>query len=53
MGRLTDKILGTREQREHNARFNNGDTDPDSDEFVASNDQADDAEKDLRKPRRG
>lgn len=53
MGRFTDMILGTPEQREHNARFNNGDTDPEGDEFVASNDQADDAEKAAKKSLRG
>lgn len=53
MGRITDKILGTREQREHNARFNNKATDPDSPEYLASHDQVVAAEKAAEKPRRG
>lgn len=54
MGRLTNLILGTPEQREHNARFNHRDTDPDSPQYLASHDRvvkAEGAAKD--KPQRG
>ena len=45
MGRFTNFVLGTPEQREHNARFNNADTDPDSAEYLKSHDRAVAAEK--------
>jgi len=45
VGRFTNIILGTPEQREHNARFNHPDTDPDSAEYLASHDRVIAAEK--------
>jgi hypothetical protein len=39
MGRFSNFVLGTPEQRDHNARFNNRDTDPNSDEYLASHDR--------------
>jgi hypothetical protein len=39
MGRFSNFVLGSPEQREHNARFNSPDTDPDSDEYLASHDR--------------
>ncbi|WP_405673204.1 hypothetical protein [Streptomyces sp. NBC_01530] len=39
MGKLGNFFLGTPEQREHNARFNHPDTDPDSDAYLASHDR--------------
>lgn len=39
-------------QREHNARFNHADGDPDSDEFIASNDQVIAAENAAKAARR-
>ena len=39
MGLFSNKIVGTPEQREHNARFNNPDTDPDGPEYLASHDR--------------
>ncbi|MFI1485731.1 hypothetical protein [Streptomyces sp. NPDC020747] len=54
MGRIANKILGTPEQREHNARFNNKNTDPDSDEYLASHDRVVAAEGAAKeKPQRG
>lgn len=54
MGRLANLILGTPEQREHNARFNNRDTDPDSDEYLAPHDRVVAAEGAAREePQRG
>ncbi|MFH8751093.1 hypothetical protein ACH4GK_31870 [Streptomyces rimosus] len=38
---------------EHNARFNNADTDPNSEEFVASNDAVADAARRVSWLRRG
>lgn len=52
MGRFSNFVLGTPEQREHNARFNNPDTDPDSSEYLASHDRvvaAEQARKASRK----
>jgi hypothetical protein len=46
---LRDKIFGTPEQQEHNARFNNRDTDPDSEEYLASHDRVIAAEKTAKK----
>jgi hypothetical protein len=40
MGRISNFVLGTPEQRDHNARFNNPDTDPNSAEYLASHDRA-------------
>lgn len=48
MGKFSDFLFGTEEQREHNAEFNNGDTDPDSDEYLASHDRVRDAADDKR-----
>lgn len=45
MGKFSDFLLGTEEQREHNARFNHPDTDPDSDEYLASHDRVVETEK--------
>lgn len=45
MGKLSNFFLGTPEQREHNARFNHADTDPDSAEYLASHDRVIAAEK--------
>lgn len=45
MGKLSDFFLGSEEQREHNATFNNRDTDPNSDEYLASHDRVIAAEK--------
>lgn len=45
MGWLSSKISGTPEQWEHNARFNNPDTDPDSDDYLESHDRVIAAEK--------
>ncbi len=39
MGRIANLILGTPEQREHNARFNHPDTDPNSADYLASHDR--------------
>ncbi|HEY9370393.1 hypothetical protein [Streptomyces sp.] len=39
-------------RREHNSRFNNKNTDPDSPEFLASHDRVVKAEKDAKKSRR-
>lgn len=52
MGWLTNKIVGTPERREHNARFNNRDTNPDSAEYLASHDRVVAAEKAGKKNRR-
>ena len=52
MGWLSNKIVGTPEQREHNARFNNRDTDPDSAEYLASHDRVIEAEQDSTNNRR-
>ncbi|MGW0537829.1 hypothetical protein [Streptomyces sp. NPDC003032] len=49
---LIDKILGSPEQREHNAEFNNKDTDPNSDEYLASHDRVVAAEKAEKQERR-
>lgn len=46
MGRFSNFVLGTPEQREHNARFNHRDVDPDSDEYLASHDRVVLAESD-------
>lgn len=40
-------------KREHNARFNNSSTDPDSDEFIQSNDSVSDAAQKVGWLRRG
>ncbi|MGW4493788.1 hypothetical protein [Streptomyces sp. NPDC004376] len=40
MGKLGNFFLGTPEQREHNARFNHPDTDPNSPDYLDSNDRA-------------
>jgi len=40
-------------RRQHNSRFNNKNTDPDSPEYLASHDQVVAAEKAARKSRRG
>ncbi|WP_159393248.1 hypothetical protein [Streptomyces rimosus] len=40
-------------QAEHNRRFNNADTDPDSDEYLASNDAVADAARRVSWLRRG
>lgn len=45
MGKISNFILGTPEQREHNDRFNNPDTDPDGDEYLTSHDRVIAAEK--------
>jgi hypothetical protein len=45
MSWLSNKIIGTPEQREHNARFNHPDTDPDSQEYLESHDRVIAAEK--------
>lgn len=45
MGKASDFFFGSPEQREHNARFNNPDTDPDSGEYLASHDRVVEAEK--------
>jgi hypothetical protein len=45
MGRLSNLILGTPEQRDHNARFNTPDTDPNSAEYLASHDRVIAAQK--------
>jgi hypothetical protein len=52
MGRVSNFVLGTPEQREHNARFNHRDTDPDSAEYLASHDRVVAAEQD-RKSKKG
>ena len=52
MGRISNFVLGTPEQREHNARFNNADTDPNSAEYLASHDRVVAAEQD-RKSKKG
>lgn len=49
MGWLSDKTFGTSEQQEHNARFNNPDTDPDSPEYLESHDRVIAAEKNNKK----
>ncbi|MFD6432837.1 hypothetical protein [Streptomyces venezuelae] len=49
MGKLTEFLFGTKEQREHNATFNRGTTDPDSDEYLASHDRVVAAEKTAKK----
>jgi len=45
VGRFTNFVLGTPEQREHNARFNHPDTDPNSPEYLESHDRVVAAEK--------
>lgn len=45
MGRISNFVFGTPEQREHNARFNHRDADPDSAEYLASHDRVVAAEK--------
>lgn len=58
MGLFSNFILGTPEERDHNARFNHRDADPDSPEYLASHDrvvasrQAAKTKK-ARKPKRG
>lgn len=52
MGRFSNFVLGTPEQREHNDRFNHRDTDPDSAEYLASHDRVVAAEQD-RKSKKG
>lgn len=49
MGKFSDFLLGTEEQREHNARFNHPDADPDSDAYLASHDRVIEAEKAAKK----
>lgn len=53
MSWLSNKVIGTPEQREHNARFNNSDTDPDSEEYLESHDRVVAAEQAGKKNRRG
>ncbi|WP_369211345.1 hypothetical protein [Streptomyces flavofungini] len=48
MGKFSDFFLGTEEQREHNANFNNGETDPESEDYLASHDRVVAAEKEKR-----
>jgi hypothetical protein len=52
MGRISDFFLGTPEQREHNARFNHPDTDPDNPDYLASHDRAIETEKAAKKTSR-
>lgn len=52
MGRFSNFILGTPEQREHNAEFNHADADPDSPEYLASHDRVIAAEADAKAARR-
>ena len=53
MGRLSNFILGTPEQREHNARFNHRDADPDSAEALASHDRVVAAQKAAKTKKKG
>lgn len=52
MGRIANFILSTPEQREHNARFNHPDTDPDSADYLASHDRVVAAEQAAKKQKR-
>lgn len=45
MGKVSNFLLGSPEQRQHNAEFNTEDTDPDSREYLASHDKVAAAEK--------
>ncbi|MFF0140454.1 hypothetical protein ACFYRN_28820 [Streptomyces sp. NPDC005227] len=52
MGKLSNFILGTPEQRDHNATFNHRDTDPNSSAYLASHDRVVKAEKAAKSKKR-
>ncbi|MFJ8995578.1 hypothetical protein ACIRQH_34885 [Streptomyces sp. NPDC102279] len=52
MGKLSNFILGTPEQRDHNATYNHRDANPDSDAYLASHDRVVKAEKAAKNKKR-
>lgn len=52
MGKLSNFILGTPEQRDHNAQFNHRDADPNSSAYLASHDRVVKAEKATKNKKR-